>query len=62
MEKWLGVLVVLFVLALNFLARKRSCGSCHSCGSICQGSKSAPESMNGPEDAVQAATAAHHDA
>jgi hypothetical protein len=40
MEKWLGIAVVLFVLVLNFLARKRSCGSCKSCDSSCGGGSS----------------------
>ena len=39
METWLGVLVVLFVLVLNFLARKRGCGSCKGCGATCNGAE-----------------------
>jgi hypothetical protein len=47
MEKWLGVVVVLFVLALNLLARRRSCGSCKSCGNACGKAGFVPQQVGG---------------
>jgi hypothetical protein len=44
MEKLVGVGIVLLVLALNLLARRRSCRSrsgCAGCGSACRGSNPA---------------------
>lgn len=50
MEKWLGIAVVLFVLLLNFLARKRSCGSCKSCDSSCEGGRPGYRKTNSTGD------------
>jgi hypothetical protein len=44
MEKLVGIGIVLLVLALNLLARRRSCGSrggCAGCGSTCRESNPA---------------------
>ena len=54
MEKWLGLAVVLFVLVLNFLARKRSCGSCKSCDSSCREARADHEKTANSEDAAHA--------
>jgi hypothetical protein len=57
MEKWLGLAVVLFVLVLNFLARKRSCGSCKSCDSRCREARTDHQKKVNSEDAAHASAA-----